>query len=247
MIQLQGRDRLILNYLKRVGWSLPSYISYHYFDNNNRATANRLKKLEQINLIQSTTIKDLRFTLLNKETIFTLFSGLSLRTKIYRLHDSVIDLVSNDLSYNTDKRLLIHQLMLSFTFKSYSSLLNIKDYLTEEEKKKFFKINNFYSSYDDSEPDLIIDLGSSKIAIEIERKARRGLGKYNSAYNDRIDKLLNQNNYVIYIMENINDLKSMVNNSEGLRRVGFCSIYDLNVILRKGYDKTGLVNFIKVD
>ena len=247
MIKLQERDLSILLYLKKVGWSLPTYISFHFFNSNQRAASNRLLKLEKLNLITSSTLKDLSSILIEQDTIKTLFFCLSLKTKIYRLHESVVNVVGEDLEYNTDKRLLMHQLMASYVLKRLSSQFALSSYTTEEEHKKFHKINDFYSSFNETEPDLIVNIKGKTVAIEIERKARRGLGVFNNAYNNRIDKLISEFDFVIYVMENTKDLTKLISISEGLKRVGFLSIFDLNSVLRRGYEKTSLSEFLEVN
>ncbi len=246
-MKLTERDLQIFQYLRKIGWSLSSNISLQFFDNSLSSAYKRLSKLENLGLIRSTTLKEFKHLHIKKETQNILFSKCPMNQKIYSLSDKMAEELGISLSFNSDRRLVIHQLMANYALGFYTSSLRNIEYYTNEEHRILSRYNSFYSSFEEDEPDLVITNNDKRIAIEIERKARRGLSRFNSAYEDRIYKLTLNYDLVIYVMEDLNDFKRMISLSIGSSRVGFSTIYDLNSIYIKGEEPRSFHHFYKAN
>jgi len=244
LLVIQDRDLEVIDYLSKLGWSLAANLSKTFFKSNNRVAFRRLSQLHEKGLLTYVRIRDLNHLQIEKKTRILLFANLSLDHRIYRLSDELLKSRGQKINHSTDKRLIIHQLMCQVAHKHISKLIKSTSYLTDKDYRIYSKGHSFYTSFADEEPDLIIKKNGKKIAIEIERKARRGLGLGNTAYEDRINGLSLDYDLVLYVMENEEHLKKMIDKSIGLSRVGFSSVYNLKSVNIKGLDPLSLDSFL---
>jgi DNA-binding Lrp family transcriptional regulator len=242
MIQMVDRDHEIVKYLRDQGWALAPQIAKRFFTSRH-ACSNRMRQLVQAGIIEALTMSDFRVKYWHERGVMNILCNVNGRTRVYRLHEKVRESLGKRWQKNASENMVAHQVcvgkireVLEKTFQNATITYDAAETL------KLVKRNN---TEDVVVPDLVCHIDTLKLAIEVERKAWRGLGPLNSAYEDRFNALSLEYDLILYVVENEDHIKPLMKKADGRRKIGFSSILSPTEIFRLGYDPTQLDTFVE--
>ncbi len=242
MIQLVDRDHEIIKYLREQGWALAPQISERFFKSRH-ACANRMRMLAQAGIIECVSMSEFRSKYWHEKGVMNILCNVNGRTKVYRLSESVRATLGKRWQKNASENMVAHQVLVGRLRDIFEKVFKgVQVTYDAAETLKLVKRNQTEGAV---VPDLVAHVNGIKVAVEMERKAWRGTGALNSAYEERFDALSLEYDAVLYVVENEDHLKPLMKKADGRRKIGFSSILKPDEIFRLGYDPTELETFVK--
>lgn len=242
MIQLVERDHEIIKFLRDQGWALAPQIASRFFSSRH-ACSNRMRQLIRAGIIESVSMSQFRSQYWHEKGLLNIVCVVNGRTKIYRLSESVRSTIGKRWARAASDQLLTHQVLVGRVRETLEKTLAHPQFVSEGSES--FKTIGTQTQDDVVIPDLVCKVNQLKLAIEIERKGRRGLAEFNSAYEDRFDALSLEYDLVLYVVEQEDHLKPLIKKGNGRSKIGFSSILNPQEVFRLGYDPVDISQFVK--
>ncbi len=241
MIQLVERDFRIIDFLKHEGWVLSTQLSNRFFEGSRHTCSNRMRLLTKASIVETLNLSQFRERFWHERGLLNLFCDLSGRTKVYRLSQNIRDSLGRRWQRASSDFMLAHQVLLGSIRERIETEFPHAIITAEASESLRIEVSNANTA---AVPDLIAQMGNMRVAVELERKARRGLSTFNFAYEDRFQALSLEYDAVLYVVENEDHLGPLTKRADGMRRVGFSSILNLNEVFRCDREITSLASFI---
>ena len=239
MIRLVERDYKIIEYLREQGWALGSQLAVAFFAERH-SCSNRLRQLVDAGILESLGLSEFRKKYWHEQGLLNAICELSGKNRVYRLGPQLRNSIGKRWQRASSDFMVAHQVLLTRVRSRLESEFP-SGFVISEATESLRKNSGSSGS---TLPDLVIQIGSMRLAVEMERRARRGLGRHNFSYDERFRQLAVDYDAVLYVVESENDFRALARRAQGMRRVGFCSILNLGVVLRCDHEAVTLERFV---
>jgi hypothetical protein len=242
MVHLKERDFEIIDYLKNQGWVLSTQLAKRFFLDSRHSCSNRMRALATAGVVESVALSQYRGSFWHERGILNALCDLSGRTKVFRLSESFRAALGQRWVKQSNDSMLAHQVLLTRVHERLESLIPEATFVSENQEAIKRSLSRETDSYE--LPDLVLRVCNLRVAVELERKARRGLSTFNFSYENRFENLVRDYDVVLYVLEKEEHIRPLALKAESLRRVGFCSILSFSSIYRANRDVVPLKEFI---
>ena len=241
MARLVERDFQIIDFLKESGWALSSQVSQRFFEGSRHACANRMRVLTQEGIIETLSLSAFKNKYWHERALLNLFCNLNGRTRVHRLSENLRRALGKRHQRAASDFMLAHQVLLNSVRERLEGVFP-EAHVTGEATESV-RVQQLGGIAQDT-PDLVLTFNGITLCLELERKARRGLGAFNFAYEDRFENLVVCYDLVLYVVQEEDHLSPLMKKAIGLSRVGFCSIMNLDEIFSSGRPLQSMTQFV---
>ena len=238
-MRLVDRDYEIIGFLRDQGWVLGHQLADRFFSSR-QAGSNRLRLLAQSGVVEWMELNRFREKYWHERAVLSVIGDLDGRSRVYRLSDEFARSVGRRWQRTASDFMVAHQVLLSSVRERLEAEFPTCRITVEPSESLKLSLEGEVRAI----PDLVADIDGFQLAVELERKARRGLGKRNGAYDDRFQNLATNYDAVLYVIEKEEQFTQLAKRAQGLRRVGFSSILNLNEVFRCDRKVVPLVSFV---
>jgi hypothetical protein len=202
-----------------------------------------MRQLVEAGLIECVPMSQFRSKYWHEKGLMNLICDVNGRTKVYRLSESVRASLGKRWATAGSSKMLTHQVMVGKIRETLEKTLPEPKFSYDPTEAIRFNPHSGNKQLT-AIPDLVCHINGTKVAIEIERKARRGAGLLNPAYEDRFDRLSLQYDAVLFVMEDLRYIHKLMEKANGRAKIGFASVANPQEVYRLGHDPVKLEDFI---
>lgn len=235
MIELTKRDLLLVEFLANQGFATFSQIQKHYFPDKH-STSRRLSILTEHKIVKKQSINDI-FDHSGRYFPVILQMKISPKQSIYSLGDAMTRTHAKALSMQK-ANMLLHQLFLNnvlmFIKKEFPSDVNI---LTEQEIKEQAADNLGRKKL---APDLSVEMGRTKIAVELERTIKSKTRYQNKIY--QFDRTIYS--HIWFVVLNDKHLRLLRKKIPSDYKYGFSHIRDLETVISREFGTFNIMDWV---
>ena len=239
-MRLVERDYEIIGFLRDQGWVLGYQLADKFFSSR-QAGSNRLRLLARAGVVEWIELNRFREKYWHERAILSVIGDLDGRNRVYRLSEEFAGSVGRRWQRSASDFMVAHQVLLSRVRERLESEFPSCQITVEPSESLKLSLDGEVRAV----PDIVAEMKGIRLAVELERKARRGLGKRNGAYDDRFQNLAANYDAVLYVIEKEEQFSQLAKRAQGLRRVGFSSILNLNEVFRCDRQIVTLARFVE--
>ena len=235
MIELTKRDLKLIEFLANQGFATFAQIQKHYFPDK-YSTSRRLGILNENKIVKKQSINDI-FKQSGRFFPCLLQMKISSKQSIYSLGDVMIRTHAKSLSMQK-ANMLLHQLFLNNVLMFIKGEFpNDVKILTEQEIKEQ-ATDNFGRKK--LAPDLSVEMGRTKIAVELERTIKSKTRYQNKIY--QFDRTIYS--HVWFIVLDDKHLGLLRKKIPSDYKYGFSHIKDLNTVISREFGTLDLLDWV---
>ena len=211
----------LLTELRNYGWMTREQMDGLGLYGSRGSTTTLLSRLCREGYVESVNIRMFNDQYFHDGPIRIAYSGRSLPRRAYRLGPLGVKAMGRTSNLSDHPSLLGHQLLLNqmkcWLLESFPGAGFIPEHVERERVSK----EDIYSDFIEEIPDLVMEWEGSCVAVEIERKGRRGLSPLNAAYEERFASQVLRYDYVIYAVQDERSYRLLLGKAQGLSNIGF--------------------------